>query len=121
MSADYGWLCSPEGEESALVLFKAGKTCDGYFTNDAIIAHAMKAIDILEKYYPDEGHVLIFDNATMHLKCADDVLAAHQMPKGPSETWGIPKIASDSSGRIILGADGKPVKEKIFTLLPRGS
>jgi len=36
---------------------------------------------ILEKYRPNEKHALVFDNATMHLKHADDALSAHHMPK----------------------------------------
>jgi hypothetical protein len=34
------------------------------------------AMDILEEHYPDEDHVLVFDNATTHLKRADDALSA---------------------------------------------
>jgi hypothetical protein len=30
VSAEYGWLQSPDGEEEAQVLFKAGKNCEGY-------------------------------------------------------------------------------------------
>ncbi|KAF8546040.1 hypothetical protein OG21DRAFT_1380904, partial [Imleria badia] len=113
VSADYRWLCSPDGEESAIVLFKAGKSQDGYFTNDNIVAHATQAMDILAKYYPNEDHVLIFDNAMTHLKHADDALAARRMPKGPSATWGISKVSCDNKGNIILGENGRPVKEKV--------
>ena len=38
VSADYGWLQSPNGKEHMHVLFKAGKAQDGYFTNDDIVA-----------------------------------------------------------------------------------
>jgi hypothetical protein len=34
VSVDYGWLCSPDGSCTAQVLFKAGKNCKGFFTND---------------------------------------------------------------------------------------
>ncbi|KAG1835931.1 hypothetical protein DFJ58DRAFT_847267 [Suillus subalutaceus] len=71
------------------VLFRAGKAHDGYFTNQDITAHAAKTMNILEKDYPDEDHVLIFDNASTHLKRADDALSACIMPKGPSPTWGV--------------------------------
>ncbi|KAG2340211.1 hypothetical protein BDR05DRAFT_977477 [Suillus weaverae] len=110
---DYGWLRSPDGEESAYVLFQAGKACDGYFTNDDILAHATKAMDILEKWYSHEDHVLVFDNATTHLKQADDALSAQKMPKGPSATWGVPWTIKDANGNIVFGPDGKPLKEKI--------
>lgn len=68
VSPDYGWLWSPDGKEEAQVLFKAGKACEGYFTNEDILQQANNAMDILEKHYPDEDHVLLFDNATTHLK-----------------------------------------------------
>ncbi|KAG2367398.1 hypothetical protein BDR07DRAFT_1372976 [Suillus spraguei] len=79
ISADYGWLCSPDSKET-------GKACNGYFANENIVAHAKKAMDILEKYYPHEDHILIFDNATTHLKHVDNALSAWKLPKGPSET-----------------------------------
>lgn len=68
ISADYGWLCSPDGRESARVLFRAGKARDGYFTNDNIVAQVRKAMDILKKYFPQDKHVFVFDNATTHAK-----------------------------------------------------
>ncbi|KAG2069159.1 hypothetical protein BDR04DRAFT_1022347, partial [Suillus decipiens] len=113
VSADYGWLRSPDGKESARILFRAGKARDGYFTNENIVAHAEKAMDILQKYYPHEDHALIFDNATTHLKWADDALSARKLPKSPSKSWGITVTKKDSSGKAVLGADGKPLKEKI--------
>ncbi|KZP17773.1 hypothetical protein FIBSPDRAFT_894013 [Athelia psychrophila] len=54
----YGWLRSPDSTESARVLFKAGKACQGYVTNNDILKHATTAMDILEKHYPTEEHVL---------------------------------------------------------------
>ena len=74
--ADYGYLQSPDGTETACVLFKAGKGWDGYYTNERIIQHAKKAIEIIQKYYPNDDHVLIFDNATTHIKRADNALSA---------------------------------------------
>ena len=64
VSADYRWLWSPDGEEEAWVLFKAGKICEGYFTAENILNQAAKAIDILEKHSLDEDHVLVYNNAT---------------------------------------------------------
>jgi hypothetical protein len=52
VSADYGWLKSPDGKEEAQVLFKAGKNCEGYFTSDDILEQAEKAINILKKIIP---------------------------------------------------------------------
>jgi hypothetical protein len=61
VSADYGWSKSPDGQQHAHVLFKAGKAHEGYFTNEDILNHTSAAMDILKTHYPDESHVLIFD------------------------------------------------------------
>jgi hypothetical protein len=95
------------------VLFRAGKARDGYFTNEEILAQAAKAMDILEKDYPHDDHVLLFDNATTHLKRADDALSARKMPKNPSATWGVSVTAKNDAGKTVFGENGKPVKEKI--------
>ena len=63
------------------MLFNAGKAQQGYFTNEDILKQASMAIDILEEYYPDEDHIIVFDNATIHLKRADNTLSACKMPK----------------------------------------
>jgi hypothetical protein len=68
VSADYGWLSSPDGMKTAQILFHAGKVRDGYFDNENIWQHLALSMDLVEKYYPDEDHVFIFDNATTHLK-----------------------------------------------------
>ena len=76
VSADYGWLRSPDGRESARVLFKAGKNREGYFTNENILNQTEDAINIVEKYYSHDDHVFVFDNATTHLKRPDTALSA---------------------------------------------
>ncbi|KIJ08616.1 hypothetical protein PAXINDRAFT_88609 [Paxillus involutus ATCC 200175] len=113
VSADYGWLESPDGKETAQILFKAGKGRDGYYTNELIIQHAEKAIGILKTHYPHDDHVLVFDNATTHVKRADDALSARSMPKNPSQSWGITVSVKDSKGGVMHDADGKPLKTKI--------
>jgi hypothetical protein len=108
VSADYGWLCSPDGKESAQVLFKPGKTCNGYFDHEDILKQANRAMDILTQYYPDEDHLLIYDNATTHLKHAGDALSAHRMPKGipkDGKNWGVLTT--------VVGPDGKVLKKVI--------
>jgi len=113
ISADYGWLRSPNGNESTRVLFKAGKGHDGYFTNDEVVAQVGNAVDILAKHYPNEEHIFIFDNAKTHLKRASDALSARKMPKSPSESWGIMVIAKDANGKPVRDGNGNVVKEKI--------
>ena len=68
ISADYGWLGSPDGKESAQVLFRPGTNWEGYFTNEDILQQVGHAMDILQKYYPNDNHIFIFDNATIHTK-----------------------------------------------------
>jgi hypothetical protein len=87
VSADYGWLCSPDGSEAAWVLFKAGKNHKGYFTNEDILDQANNAMDILVKHFPNKNHVLVFDNATTHTKQADGALLASKMTKNVSEKF----------------------------------
>jgi len=86
VSANYGWLQSPDGQQRSRILFKAGKACQGYFTNEDILNHASTAMDILETHYPDEKHVLIFDNATAHLKRAEDALSVQKSQRTHQRT-----------------------------------
>ena len=117
ISADYGWLRSACGQEAARILFKAGKACDGYFTNDDILRHTKIAMEILEKHFPNERHIFIFDNATTHLKRADDALSARQMPKYPNKpgkpSFGVDKNVTGVDGKPIYGMDGKILKERV--------
>ena len=116
VSADYGWLRSPDGLEEARVLFKAGKNCEGYFTSEDILKQTEKAINILEKYYLNEDHVLVYDNATTHLKWPDGTLSARKMPKftsKPESNWLVEVNAIDANGKVIYTPDGKILKTKI--------
>jgi hypothetical protein len=116
VSADHGWLRSPDGKESARVLFKAGKSRDGYFSNEDILTQFQKAMAIVQKYWPNEDHLFVFDNATTHLKRPDGSLSARKMPKGTPKVgtnWGVEVMARDSAGKIIYGTDGKPTRTKI--------
>lgn len=113
VSADYGFLQSPDGTETAQVLFKAGKARDGYFSSNEILKHVICAMKILEEHFPTEDHMFVFDNATTHMKHTNDALSARHMPKNPSSTWGVDVLMTDTSGNIIFGQDGKPRRSKI--------
>jgi hypothetical protein len=119
VSADYGWLKSPDGihgKQCARVLFKAGKARQGYFTNKDILDHASTAMDILETHYPGEDHILIFDNATTHLKRADDALSALKMPKNipkDNKNWGVEVNVFGENQKPVYGADGKVLKKTV--------
>src|ERR1700730_5978655 len=118
MSADYGWLQSPDGQESARILFKAGKQCDGYFTHDDILKQATVAMDILQKCYPDDDHMFIYDNATIHTKRGNGALSACHMPKSKPKNshewdgmdWGTGRNPKNWGVEVnVVGADGKPI------------
>ena len=113
VSADYGYLQSPDGTETARVLFKAGKGHDGYYTNERIIQHTEKAMEILRKHYPYDNHILVFDNATMHVKQADNALSAQHMPKNSIQSWGVTVVVKSNGGAIMYHPDGKPQKTKV--------
>ena len=73
-------------------------------------------MDILKQYYPDDKHVLLFDNATTHQKCADDALSATKMPKfTPKEgtNWGVKTNVIGADGKPAHGPDGKLLKTTV--------
>ena len=112
VSADYGWLRSSDGKESARVLFRAGKAQDGYFNNENIRVQAAQAMDILTKHYPDKDHVLVFDNATTHLKWAGEALSASKMPKNLSNNFFVEVDAMDDAEKLMYSPDRKILKRK---------
>jgi hypothetical protein len=116
VSADYGWLRSPDGTQEARVLFKAGKNRERYFTSEDVLEQVEKAIGILKKHYPGDDHVLIYDNATTHLKRASGALSACCMPKftsKPESNWLVDVNARDANGKPIYMSNGKLLKTKI--------
>ena len=117
VSQDFGWLQSLDGKQSAQRLFKPGKNRDGYFSNEDIRNQATAAMDILQASYPEFNHVFVYDNATTHLKRADDALSARKMPKNiprPGTNWGIEVTSCDPvTGKPICNSDGTHQKIKI--------
>ncbi|KIL54686.1 hypothetical protein M378DRAFT_1052139 [Amanita muscaria Koide BX008] len=106
VSADYGWLQSPDGTEFARVIFRPGKNHEGYFTNEDILAQVEKAMAILTKFYPDEDHYFIYDNASTHLSRAGNALSSIRMPKNP--------LKPDTNfGVLINVVDGRILKRKV--------
>ena len=51
VSADYGWLQSPNGKESARVTIRPGAQRDGYFTNRNVLVQVTVAMDIIQKHF----------------------------------------------------------------------
>jgi hypothetical protein len=118
VSADFGWLASPDGKQSARRLFRPGANRDGYFSNEDIVGQADKAIDILQDYFPEYNHILIYDNATTHLKRAEDALSARKMPKNipkPGKNWGVEVSKRDPvTGKLLYRPDRTVEKVKIL-------
>ena len=109
------WL--PDGKEAAKIIFKAGKNQEGYFINDETIDQANHTMDLLDKHFPHDAHVLIFDNATTHAKCAEGALSACYMPKNPSKVeknWGVEVNQHDENDKPMYGLDRKILKTKIL-------
>ena len=110
-SADHGFGCSPDGKETSNIIFKAGAARDGYFDNNNIHTQATKHMDLCKKYWPDEEHILIYDNATTHRKRPDNALSAQKMPKNtPKEgcNWGVQVVEK--------GPDGKPIPGRLVLM-----
>ncbi|KAF9218527.1 hypothetical protein BS17DRAFT_770649 [Gyrodon lividus] len=80
----------------------AGKSRDGYFTNNKILRHAGTAMAILQKHYPNEDHVFVFDNA----------LSACNMPKSCRQ-WGVDTSVKDARGKAIIAPYGQVVTKKV--------
>ena len=127
VSADFGWLRSPDGKGSSRRLFKPGKKRDGYFSNEDIQEQVQAAMDILHNFYLQYDHAFIYDNATTHLKREEDALSARRMPKNvPKEStnWGNEVTRRDpTTGKPICKPNGSPEKIKIRmkdTHLPNG-
>lgn len=76
MSAGYGWLFGPNGVNPARRLMKPGKNREGYNCSVHVIAEASRAMDIVEKHYPNDTHRFIYDNAKNHCKRRDNALSA---------------------------------------------
>ncbi|KAF8601302.1 hypothetical protein BDV93DRAFT_446005 [Ceratobasidium sp. AG-I] len=119
VSGDYGWLrrCPPidsdnKEDNNARVTFRAGKQRDGWFTTQGVSSQLLRAITIVKEQYPDEDHVFIFDNATIHTKVPDNTPIIAKMTLGPSA-----KVKGEA-----IGPSGEKTKIDMAPLLfPNGS
>ena len=78
-------------------------------------------MDILKKYYPNEDHILIYNNATTHLKRSRDAISARKMPmktSKPKKNWLIPTPSLNESGEQIFNPKGEKVI-KLIQMAPR--
>ena len=126
VSADYGWLCSADGQESACVELKPGKNRDGYFTNDEVLEQVTVAINLARKLYPNDDHAFVFDNATTHSKRAEDALSARNLPKKtskPGKNWMLKVKRRTADHRVVTDSTGTALMDRIYmgdTCLPDG-
>ena len=70
----------------------------------------MNVMDILQRHYPSENHVFVFDNTTTHLKWADNALPSRKMPKNTprhGHNWGVAVTVLDGNGMPVFDPDGK--------------
>ena len=76
------------------------------------------AMDILQKCYPDDDHMFIYDNATIHTKRGNGALSACHMPKSKPKNshewdgmdWGTGRNPKNWGVEVnVVGADGKPI------------
>ena len=75
------YLCM---SQEACIIFKAGKTCDGYIDCADLCAQTEWAIKIFEDNFPSTSVAAFgFDNAAGYQKRAEDSLSAQNMPKFP--------------------------------------
>ena len=73
-------------------------------------------MDILDKDYANEEHVLVFDNATTHLKREEDTLSATKMPKfipAIGKNWGVEVNELDEDCNVVHGTNGKVLKMRV--------
>ena len=127
VSADFGWLQSPDGTRTARRVMKPGKNRDGYFTSDDIGEQAEAAMDILTEFYPEYDHHFVYDNAPSHLKRPEASVTARRMPKFTpkiGKNWGIDAPQRDALGNLVYKPDGSLAKEKVRmsdAVLPDGT
>ncbi|KAH9928240.1 hypothetical protein B0H21DRAFT_781210 [Amylocystis lapponica] len=116
VSADYGWLHTPNGSKDAHMIFKAGVGRDGYFVNDNIVQQAKVMMDVVTTSFPDVDHSAAYDNATSHSKRPEGVLSARKMPHNiPKEgaNWLVNVSVIRANKQQVYGPDRKPMKTKM--------
>jgi hypothetical protein len=88
--------------ERARKLFKAGKKREGYQTTQDILDQSTHAMNILNKDYSDEKHVLAYDNATIHTARAPDALSTVSMTAKPSVNFNKVKGPDDVARCVTM-------------------
>jgi DNA polymerase elongation subunit (family B) len=120
VSADYGPLRSlaRDGTKSVRVLHKPRKNRDGYFCCANVKEMLRTGMEILKEADPEspyqyDEHVFALDNATTHLKRADNALSARHMSKGMSQrktNFSIKVTVIGENGQTVYGTTGHPLE-----------
>ncbi|KIJ37224.1 hypothetical protein M422DRAFT_178335 [Sphaerobolus stellatus SS14] len=101
---DLGWLKSKDGTREARLIFKAGKSREGYFTCDDLCRQVELAIELFEDHFPGTATAaFMFDNAPSHQKRAPNALSARYMPKYSKPWWGKKGICRMRAGKLPNG------------------
>ncbi|KAF8158519.1 hypothetical protein B0H34DRAFT_657165 [Crassisporium funariophilum] len=66
-------------------------------------------MDIVQKHYPNDHHVFVYDNATTHTKRLATAPTATRMTKGSSTKFG-GEVTVTVDGKIQYAGTGKPLK-----------
>ncbi|KAB5589655.1 hypothetical protein CTheo_6910 [Ceratobasidium theobromae] len=69
----------------AQVIFRAGKNQDGWFGTVDVVKQLSHAMSIIKRQYPNEDHMFIFNNATIHTKLPETTPNVSKMTLGPSQ------------------------------------
>ncbi|KAL0947234.1 hypothetical protein HGRIS_013351 [Hohenbuehelia grisea] len=73
-------------------------------------------MDILKEEYPEYEHILLYDNATIHLKRPDGSLSATKVQKNtlkPEKNWLVEVTQRDENGNPVYTPAGTKAKTKI--------
>jgi hypothetical protein len=79
-----GFMCPCHGifaaqDEAAYILFKAGTSREGWWTNAMLIDQFTTVINIFERVHPGKVAVFCFDHSQNHQAQADDALVANRL------------------------------------------
>jgi hypothetical protein len=98
---------------SARKILRAGKNRDGYFTNAGVAIQLREAIELVQREYPEQTHVFVYDNAPSHAKKSVGAVSAKPMTKFPKANLTFTSIDArgvESQVRMEDGTleDGRP-------------
>ena len=73
-------------------------------------------MDIFDMDYPDEDHVLVFNNTTTHFTREEDALSASKMVKwtlAEGKNWGVMVPELDENCDPVYDLKGNPLKMQV--------